>query len=260
MKVEKLPESPKELISRYEHLELGGKKIRCPYFMNLKRAKDLRAMVGKGTPSEIEMEAKIWEKLKGVDFSKMSNKDIREFLISRGIGVDCSGFVMHILNYWNVQELGVPIWSKFKLPNQKGFIRNLMYRLKPVEKLGAEIITNSTNSKKIEINEVKPGDVVRLKWKKKNSHHILLIEEVHRDENDKVKLIKYVHSIPFYGDDSGIKRGEIEITDINKPLEKQHWLETDENGVNHVLEGYLIQLKDNGLRRIKALEGLAYSS
>lgn len=251
MNVTKINKTAQELINKYYGLNLGGKSVRCPYYMNLQRSKDLRAMVGKGTPEEIEMEARIWEKLKGVDFSQMSESEIREFLVNRGIGIDCSGFVAHVLNVLSQNALGKNLW-KFLKPYNKSFLGRISYLLKPIEKLGADILTNEENAIKIEINDVRPTDLIRLKWKKKNSHHIVLITSVTKDENNNVCLIEYTHSIPFYGNESGIKTGQIRIIDINYPLEKQEWLEVDESGVNHVLEGYMIQLEDNGLRRLKA--------
>lgn len=247
-----IPETVQKEIDRYKNLKLGDKQVRTPYYMNLKRSKDLRAMVGKGTPEEIEMEARIWEKLKGEDFSKMNEKEIRDFLVNRGIGIDCSGFIIHVLNSWHREKNGKNIWKGLKSGN-KSFLHRISYLLKPVEKLGAEIITNAENTHKVEIKDVLPADVVRLKWKRKNSHHILLVTEVEKDESGVVKKIGYTHSIPFYGEESGIKTGEIIITDQNKPLESQNWTEKDEKGVNHVFEGYMIEVEDNGLRRLKCL-------
>lgn len=252
MKSLHIPKIAQEQIDAYKSLNLGGKKITCPYYMNVRGNKDLRAMVGKGLPEEIELEAQIWEKVKGVSFEDMSKKEIKEFLIERSIGIDCSGFVVHVLNTWYVAENNSSIWMSFTLPH-KNILRKLAYRLKPVEKLGADIITNTENATEIAINDVLPGDVVRLKWKKKNSHHILLITQVDKHEDGTVAKLTYTHSIPVYGEESGVKTGEIEITNINKPLEEQNWLEKDKSGVAHTFEGYMIQKEDNGLRRINAM-------
>lgn len=253
--IREIPESAQLEISRYMNLNIGGKMVRCPYYINLKRSKDLRAMVGKGTPNEIEIEAQVWAKLKGVKLDEMSPAKIREFLMNRGIGIDCSGFVVHVLNAWYRKEKGSNIWRKLKIPNRM-ILAKIAYLLKPVEKLGAEVITNSTNASKIEIKDILPGDVIRTKWKKKNSHHILLITKVEYAKNGNPKHVEYTHSIPFYDKNSGVKTGGIKITNVNKPLEKQKWEENDENGVNHVLEGYMIQLKDNGLRRLSVVKDL----
>ncbi len=212
-------------------------------------------MVGKGTPDEIVVEARIWEKLKGLDFNKMNKNEIREFLIQKGIGIDCSGFVTQVLDRLHREEMGRHIWSKLKI-YQKGFFAWLRYFLRPVENLGANTITGDLNAYPIEINDVKPGDVIRSKWKKANSHHIQLITKVERDDNNNVTLIEYTHSTPYYKEHNGVKVGQIKITDSKKPLQDQEWLEKDENGVNFSYEGFLVQVEDNGLRRLKCLENL----
>lgn len=251
--IKSIPEVAQKEIERYMKLQIGGKEVRCPYYINLKRAKDLRAMVGKGTPEEIEIEAQVWAKMKGIELEELNANKIREFLMNRGIGIDCSGFVIHVLNKWYKKETGRNIWRKMDIPN-KMILARIAYLLKPVEKLGAEIITNSQNSQSVKIKDVLPGDVIRTKWKKKNSHHILLITKVEYGKKGEPKHIEYTHSIPFYDKNSGVKTGGIKIKDLKKPLEKQDWEEKDENGVNHVLEGYMIQLSDNGLRRINTMK------
>ncbi len=253
-----IPEAAKKLIHRYENLELGGKHIVAPYFINIKKAKDLRAMVGKGTPEEIEMEAKIWEKLKGINFEEMSEKEIKQFLIDRWLGIDCSGFIMHVLNEWHKVETGKSIWSKMKT-NRPSFLRRLAYFLKPVENISANTISNEENAFKVQINSVLPGDVIRSKWKRKNSHHILLVSKVHREADGDVKEIEYVNSTEQYGEKNGVRHGKIAITHPNKPLASQHWVDEDEHGVNHTFEGFEFEVKDNGLRRLHAMDEIINS-
>lgn len=249
-----MPKPVQEFVKSYFELNIGQKKIVCPYFINLKKSKDLRVMVGKGTPEEIEIEARIWAKLKKVDLSAMSSKELRDFLIQRGIGIDCSGFVMHTLNFWHKYQTGKSIWKKVKPQGNNLFIK-IAYFLKPIEKLGAEIITNKLNSRKIDINEVRPGDLIRSKWKRKNSHHVMLVSKVHFN-NKEVAEIEYVASEEFYGEESGMRRGRIIIEKPGKPLENQKWIDNDKNGINHVYEGYLHILEDNGLRRLTAMQDI----
>lgn len=250
-----LPVSVQKFIDSYYELNLGAQKLACPYFRNAEKKKDLRSLMGKGTPDEIETEAKIWEKAKKVDFKKMDATQIREFLIQRNIGIDCSGFVAHIINYWHKRAYSKPIWSKIYTP-RKGVVNWIKYKLRPVEKIGADILTSNHNAYAIELNDVKPGDVVRLKWKKKNSHHILFISEVEKDESGNVSKLTYKHSTPYYDKNNGVRTGEIQILDTKLPLQKQNWTEKDEYGVNFTFEGYLVQIEDNGLRRLKAIENL----
>jgi hypothetical protein len=249
-----LPEVAKSAIESYQKLELGGNQVECPYYMNIKRHKDLRSMVGKGTAEEIVMESKIWEKLKGISFDKMSEAEIRQFLIERGLGIDCSAFVVHVLDAWFRSVKKKHIWSCLKI-HSPSFLHKIAYKLKPVEKLGADVLTSEINCERIELNDVKPGDLVRSKWKRRNAHHVLIVSKVEK-ENGVLKRIEYVESTPFYGDKNGVLFGEIEITDSSKPLQDQNWLTKDENGVNFTYEGFLEQVEDNGLRRLRCMKNI----
>lgn len=65
------------------------------YFINTKRKKDLRALVGEHS-EEIIMEAKIWEKLTGQNFEKMERGRDKNFPNKQRTRIDCSGFVVHV--------------------------------------------------------------------------------------------------------------------------------------------------------------------
>jgi hypothetical protein len=270
-----IPESAMEALNAYKELNLGSKKVQCPYFINSKRARDLRAMVGKGTAEEIIMEAKIWEKLKGSSFEQMSGSDIKQFLIDRGLGIDCSGFAVHVLDAWYTSKKNKHIWSSLKNAGS-GVMSKLRYYLRPVENLGANTLTGSLNAFPISINEVKPGDVIRSKWKKVGTHHIQLITRVEYETESRIEnresgqsessriphpvspvsLIEYTHATPYYGETSGVRVGQIRITDSTKPLYDQEWLEKDDHGVNFSYEGFMTQVEDNGLRRLFAMKDI----
>lgn len=238
-------------IDEYANLNLGGKKVITPYYINDRRRRDLRAMVGKGTPEEIAMEAQIWAKLKGVNLADLDASQIKEFLSSRNLGVDCSAFIIHTLDPYYIEKKGHHIWKDIKIPG-KGLMAKLRYTLRPVEQLGAELITNADNSIEVELKDVQPGDLIRSKAKKTNGQHIMLVSKVVKDDHGNVTEIEYSHSSPYYGKQNGIKTGIIKITDVNKPLEDQEWLELDEHGVNHTKEGFMHFVEDNGLRRLKS--------
>jgi hypothetical protein len=253
MKTETIHSSALDVISSYQKLMLGGKFVSTPYYINANRNKDLRAMTGKGTPSEIIMEAKIWEKLKGINFRELSEDEIKQFLMDRSLGIDCSGFVVHVMNAYSKEFYKTPIWNKLKIP-AKDIFSTLKYILRPAEQLGANIITNHENTEEIEIENVKPGDLIRSKAKRNNSHHIMLVTRVSFNDSGNVQSIQYTHASPYYGMLNGVKTGDIIIRDIEKPLWDQEWTEKDEHGVNHTFEGFMTNVEDNGLRRFKFAE------
>jgi len=246
----KIDEAAQKAINDYLNLDIEGKYVQSPYFINTNRKRDLRALVGKGTPQEMLMEARIWEKLKGVNFLEMSEQDLKSFLSDRGIGIDCSGFVTHVLNYSYKSKHNKSIWSKFKIPSY-GIFSTLKYILRPVENLGAEVITSLENCIKIDLKNVMPGDLIRSKSIKLNGHHIMIVTEVEKADNIKVSKVTYVHSSPHFNENNGVKYGEIVVAEENNELQLQEWTEKDIKGNVPTLEGFLMNLEDNGLRRLK---------
>lgn len=236
-------------IDEYKNLKLGDKNVQTPYYINSIRKKDLRAMIGKGTPDEIVIEARIWEKLKGKNFNKMSEDDIKLFLIERGLGIDCSGFIVHVLNAWYKSKHSNSIWSKFKTNNS--LRSRLRYFLRPAENLGAETITNELNCSKVNLKDVMVGDLIRSKSPKLKANHIMIITKVEKDDKDQLISIEYTHSSPYFGVNNGVKNGLIKIVNEDKGLEDQEWLELDNNNECPTKAGFLFGLEDNGIRRLK---------
>lgn len=250
MTVYTLPWSAKKVIEEYANLPLGGKNIVCPYYINPKSQRaGLRVLVGKGDPGEIGREVKVHSQLKGIDLQKLSEEGIRQFMLDNHIGIDCSGLVVHTYNYWLKNEDKRPLIKYLKFKNN-GFIARLKRKMRPVEQIGANTLTNEENTKIIrDLNKVRPGDFIRSKGLRRNSHHIMIISEVTIvDEN--VKEIEYTHSIKGYNEENGLRFGKILISDPKLPLEKQTWTE-EKDGRNWAYEGFINQLEDNGIRRLK---------
>lgn len=240
MQTHKIDPKAEAIIDHYLGLNLGGKKIATPYFINIGHIKDLRVMVGKGTPVEIEMEAKIWAQLKGIDLDELSDQEIRDFMRQRKIGVDCSGFVFHTLN---------SIGTKFKVPNQTLW-RRFKFWLRPAENFGADIMTGPLNTTKIELKDVRPGDLIRSKTPRQEIDHVMLVTEVHLDDRGLPEHFKYAHSTGQFGKDNGVRIGTVVITNPEGELKDQDWQEKDSEGNIPALAGLLIDYADNGIRRI----------
>lgn len=248
-----LPREVEQVIHEYTHLPIGSKEVICPYHINVRKERvGLRVLVGKGDPGEIVKEVKVWAKLKDFDLEKASSDQIRKFMIDRSIGIDCSGFVVHAIGYWlkTTRRKHLQDYIKFRKNDPLNLLRRL---LRPVENMGANMLTGEDNCDKItDLNQVLPGDFIRSKGRIKNSHHIMLVRRVTK-ESGKVTEIEYVHSSRFYDNNNGIRFGVIKITDLKAPLEKQEWLEVM-NGHCHTLEGFMNQVEDNGVRRLKKVQ------
>lgn len=252
MKTLRVPQSVQSFIEQYRHLEIGEQEVRVPYYRNVKRVRgELNSLVGKGSPKEISDEVKIYGKLRDFNIKKASAEEIRQFMEEQGIGLDCSGFAVHVIDNW-LRGLGMGRLFRHIKPSRKNDIRNILYPLKYHQGINADNITNEENNIKVDLKDIRPGDLIRLRGARRGMH-VLMVYEVTYGENDIPVKIIYVHSAEYYGDQNGVKFGEIEITDINKPLEEQNWTEVDEKGKNWSKTGYTREVEDNGIRRLKVM-------
>ncbi len=242
--MKELPEEVKKIVEHYFKLHVNGKKVKTPYHINVKHIRaELRSLVGKGTPQEIEEEVNIFAKLRNFDLKKASTDEIRQFMQKEGIGIDCSGLVAHILDIWLKSQKKGNLKSNLIFPKMS-LLKRIKITLRPIENINTDLLTNKSNSIPVKLENAQIGDLIRLKGIK-TGHHIAIITKVTEKE------IGYIHSTKHYGQDNGIKRGKIKILDKKKDLEHQTWLEKDDDGVCWTLKQFLKEKNDNGIRRPK---------
>jgi hypothetical protein len=245
-----IPKKVEKLINAYFNLQIGNKSVKTPYYINKKHSRggELRSLVGKGAPNEIEEEVNIFAKLRGFNLKKASEKEIRLFMKSEGIGIDCSGLVAHILDTWLGTKKKGTLYSNLKFKNRNFFDKLIKY-LRPIQNISAHLLTNEENSVPVKLSEVQVGDLLRIKGLK-HGHHVAIFTNIDSDEEGR-RILRYVHSTPYYGNDNGVRFGEILIIDEEKDLDKQRWLEFDKKNVCWTLKQYLKEQEDNGIRRPK---------
>ncbi len=217
MQKKTLSQSALDMIKAYESLRFGNKTICTPYFNN-KRQKirgALRVLVGKGTPSDIVEETELIARREHVDLKKLASEDISKFLVDHNLGVDCSGFVYHVLNAESQLK------SQLKFPNAS-LLRKLLAKLRPAENTNVKTLAHKKNSVDVTLSDIQPGDLITMVGSKKvgNPDHVLLVENFDGD------TITYVHSYKLPSDgkyDHGIKHGEIEITNAKQSILDQRW-------------------------------------
>ncbi len=224
-----------DMIQAYESLQFGDKQIITPYFNN-KRQKvrgALRVLVGKGTPSDIVEEAELMARRTHVDLKKLSKEDITKFLVDHNLGVDCSGFVYHVLNAEK------PLKSRLKFPNTF-LLRKLLTTLRPVENTNVKVLAHEKNSTDVAISDIQPGDIITMIGSKRvgNPDHVLLVEST---ENNVITFVNATGLHCFGKYDHGIKHGEIEITDAKKKIQDQRW--DDAEVLNAVREAKEVSVK-----------------
>lgn len=249
-----LSASAQKMIHDYLNLPFTGLAgIRAPYFNNARvgRRGELRALVGKGTPHEIVEEAKIASLQYHAGFfdksgncclhnehtgAEVTAEDIRRFLIEHNLGVECSGFVTHVLRAHFEEVKKIDIVHRLAIcPTQK-FWRRIICQLRPVENSNVQVYADDRNTDLVasdamgwNYSAIQPADLMILLnvAPHDNRNHVMLITDV----TD--KRLAYVHARAWASEgrfEHGVAEGEIRIVDANKGLLEQEWMELNKNG------------------------------
>jgi len=261
-----LSNKAQQLIKQYFNLpfkDIDG--IRCPYFNNKRRLQrgQLRVLVGKGLPQEIVEETKITSIQYGDEIFDCKgncqccgeNKagEIRKYLVDHDLGIDCSGFVIHVLRAHFKEKNNYDFVKNIHISSKRNFLRYLISKLRPIENIGVKTLAKDKNSEKIEkIHNTKTGDIIIMLQSGPNNKrdHILLVTDVKDDR------ISYIHAIAWSSEgryDHGVAKGVINIKNKNEGLLKQQWVEKEKTNENN--ETYLEakNAKTLEIRRIKQI-------
>lgn len=209
-----LPFSAQSLIDRYFHLKIQDKIIATPYFINAHTKLRKRSLIGKGTPIEIEKETLKQAKKDHFSLTNASSKEIKAFMIYKGIGVDCSGLVTWILNELTKDKRNKKIYEVIDF-KQSNLLKKIKIKYRPVENINVRLLRK--NSRRKSLRRVQPGDCIVTE----NNSHVLIVTEVGYTKTNKPLYFKYVNS--KIG--NGVKEDTVVINDIGSPLEKQKWID-----------------------------------
>ncbi len=248
-----------DLIDHYQHLKLGNHEVVCPYFNNRRsqvRA-GLRVLVGKGSPSDIEEEAALIAFREKIELTSLNSYQIKKFLIDNSLGIECSGFVYHILEQELWEKKKKHLRSVLSFPYAKNPLRKLLVKLRPIENTGVKSLAHEKNSTEIALKDIRPGDIITMLEGDTvgNPDHVLLVHFVQYD-GDTPELFHYTHAIQWKSDgviDHGIAEGRILINEIDKPLLEQEWTEIHESSTQNETFERAKRSKLLSLRRLKAL-------
>ena len=243
-KVLDLPEQAQRVVDAYLHIKVGGVAAPCPYHINPGIRASNRALLGKGSPQEIESLAARYFKI--YDMHTDDPETLRSFLSSCGIGVDCSGFASWVLNGVTEAKLGQPIWKCLRFP---GLRRNAVSKLRPLQNISANLLTGPVNARPLaDLSEVRPGDLLRVAgW-----HHVVVIIEVGLDKSGKAAYFQYAQSSCMYGQGSGVRTGYAIIKRPQGSLLDQQWFD---NHPQSMIEQLIAEGgTDSRAVRLKALD------
>lgn len=238
------PEALK-IIENYLHLPFPGHNLNCPYFNNrhTKVRGGLRALIGKGSPEDIVEETLIFSLREKINLNNLTAEELKKYLIKHKLGIDCSGFVYHVLDA-EMQAQGKRSLHKIlKRPWFKNPFRKLIVKLRPIENTGVGTFDHEANSVEIDVKEIKPGDLIILtaSGPKQDYNHILVIHEINNS------TINYSHSFQYPTDglyNHGVRQETITITDSNKNILEQNWSEPQ-------MKDYAKTAKEIKIKRLK---------
>lgn len=253
-----------EVVHNYLYLPIGGKTAACPYFNNarIKARGGLRVFTGKGSIEDILEEISILEKKQRIDLSALNEDEIKKFLVDNNIGIDCSGFVYHVLDAELRAQNKKRLSSQLSFHLFTNFFRRILARLRAVQNTNVLTLAQPENSSSIKLKEIKPGDmIIMLQSGQKNDRdHVLLIDKVNYDAS-KSELtepisLNYVHSFAWSKDgkyNHGTKQGKITFTDTKRDLLAQTWQEDGKTSIENETYQHAKQAKLLDIRRLNAL-------
>ncbi len=219
-----LSQAAVDRIHAYETLTFGKNTVVCPYFNN-KRQKirgALRALIGKGSPEEIVEEATILALRQHTDLRTCDTKTITTFLVDHNLGIDCSGFVYHILDAEMKGTKEKTLKKILHFPFASSPLKKLRTKLRPIENTNVKTLAHEKNSSFVLLSNIQAGDFITMIGSKKvgNPDHILLVESV--DEH--VVTLAHSYKLPKDGKyNHGIRHCTVTITDPKKTLLEQDW-------------------------------------
>jgi len=236
--------SPRSLsiIDQYINFKIGNAICSIPYFNNktIKARGALGVYVGKGSPKEISEETESLLIKNHSVKSSLTNQTLKKLLVDNNIGIDCSGFAYYILNSESEERKSGSLEKNLSLVQVSGFFRKILASLHPVKNIGVLTFADDKNSCVIPITDISPGDIITmlgkydsdLSYADNDRNHILIIHKVDYQDSIPYKIY-YSHAVSYpehglYG--SGIKQGTIEITNTEKPITEQVWIENEKQG------------------------------
>ena len=233
----KLPIEVERFIQKYFQLNINSVAVRTPYYMNdFFSFNSNSVLVGKGDPQTIEEYVN-----RNIPSHLRSEDQIRKWMIDRNIGVDCSGLVLNIYQYWlKIKNLDISDYlPRVSLLNVKKFLSR---KFRVQNSVNANELTSPPFSTQVRLIEVLPGDLIRTK----GGGHVLFVTKVVKSSFF-VKELHFVNSAREY-ETNGVRDGIIEFN-FKQNLKSANWIDFPQEKENYALKGYKEKINRNGLFR-----------
>jgi len=207
-----------------------------PYFNNKTKARraGLRVEVGKGSPKEIHDELKDIALINKIDLNNLDSASTKKLLVDNNIGIECSGFAYHVLNEESMVRGKGALDRHLKFPLSKGIFGKLRSKFRPIINTNVKTLAHEDNSKYVLNKEIEVGDIITMTDGPEGGErdHVLVIYQIEY-QNFIPVVLHYAHSVAWPTDGEyghGLHKGVIEITDINKGITEQRWIELEKTG------------------------------
>ncbi len=241
METKTLSQKALDVIEQYSNFSFGTVHTNVPYFNNrtTKKRLSLRAYIGKGSPTDIREELETIIIKEKIDKNSFTNESLKKLLVDNDLGIECSGYVYHILEAESKSRDRGSISKNINFIKKPSFLGQMICSIRPVENCDTETFAHDTNSKKIDVRDVLPSDIITMLSDKTNKerNHIMIVKEVYY-ANSLPKQIIYTHSVAYPEDglyNTGPREGSIEILDANLPIIEQKWIEENRQGEDNKL-------------------------
>ncbi len=244
-------------INAYLHFSNGDISVNVPYYNNRRGQVrgGLRVLIGKGSPSDINDEITLFSLKEKVSLRNMPSSLLKEFMVNHNVGIDCSGLAYYILNAESLERKKGTLQNHLKFPYARTIIRRIISAIRPAENTGVTTFAHDTNSRKIELQSVEPGDFVTMLHDKENSKydHIIVFHQIEYQNNIPTTL-HYTHSMAWPTDgeyNHGVRQGVIQIIDPSKPLIDQVWVENNKLSGENFTQGRAVNALQTEIRRLR---------
>lgn len=255
-----LSDSAMQVLNDYEHLQIGGVTLPCLYYNNKRKniRAGLRVSIGKGSPRDILDEVEILALKSKVDLTSITEEEVRTFLQSHNIGVDCSALAYYTLKAEVLDKTGKSLKRVLNYPLAKNILRKLLTAFRSVENTNVKTLAHAANSQAVSVKDVAPGDMIVILEAGTDNRffHVMVVHAVEYEQN-KPKTIHYTHSYEWSSDgkfNHGVRQATIEVTNIDAPLLEQTWIEKDKRGSDNETYRRAKEAKIVELRRLNVLQ------
>lgn len=218
-----------------------------PYFNNKTQRKraSLKVNIGKGSPKEIFDEIKELAILNKIDIKKFNDEGLKKFLVLNDIGIDCSGFAFYVLNEESISR------GKGSL-SRKIYLNGFISRFRPEINTDVKVFADDRNSHVVSLKEIQVGDMITMIAER---NHILVIYQIEY-QNFIPTTIHYTHAISWPTDGEfghGLHKGIIEITNLEKDILEQRWIELEKDSLINPEENYTLSRAKKSKTEIRRL-------